>query len=208
MGATIFGKIHKKNCCCAGACPGCCMPVDEGGNAVDIPFEVDAPGCALDGFTGVFNPLAVAGVSGACGICGTWGYSLTLEVPGQFWNFNGIGCDLVPACQVVWCMLLTCQVEQGVADDPDNSACCRRMRLYVASTYDFSGATPNNGGGACGPGQDYERWIGPDSCACVGGLSAIFSIGFLNPLPQVDPQCGLVQPCVPDCDMTGIRILI
>lgn len=203
-----FGKIHNKNCCCGNLCPGCCMPVDGDGNAIDIPFEVDAPGCAIDGTTGSFNPLAVEGTAKACGICGTWGYSLTLEVSGQFWNFNGVDCDLIPACVVNWCMYLFCDNEYTVSDDPADSACCRRLRMYVAATYDFTGATDNGDTGACSPGHQYERYIGPDSCSCVSGLSAIFSLGFLNPLTQVDPQCGTVQPCVPDCDMTGIRILI
>lgn len=183
------------------------MPVDDDGNAIDIPFEVDAPGCAIDGFTGVFNPLAVEGAPHACGICGTWGYSLTLEVSGKFYNFNGMDCDLVPACSIVWCMFLTCADTQGITDDPADSACCRRMRMLVGSTYNFAGATVNEAG-ACGPGFSYEKWIGPDSCSCVDGLSAIFSLGFLNPSTHVDPECGVVQPCVPDCDMTGIRILI
>lgn len=183
------------------------MPVDAEGNPIGIPFEVVAPGCPIDGLTGVFDPLALSAAGGPCGPCGTWGYAGRLEIPGKFWNFDGISCDLIPVCTIEICMTLTCDATQGIDDDSSNEACCRRMRLYVATTYNFAGATNNGGAGACA-GLPYEIWLGPDSCTCGGGLSAIFSLGVLTPLAVVNPNCGLVQPCVPDCDMSGIKVVI
>ena len=204
-----FGKIVHKQCCCGGICPGCCMPVDEYGNAVEIPFEVDAPGCALDGFTGVFDPLAVGGESGPCGICGSWGYALALDFTGKFWMSDGMGgCDLVPVCDITICMILTCDLTLGIADDAGNDECCRRIRLQVSTPYEFAGANQDSLPTCTGGVSIWGIAVGPDSCSCSGGFSAIFSLGMLTPIDQVDPQCGTVPPCVPDCDMTGLRILI
>ena len=207
MGLAISNK-KAILCECCGGCPGCCMPVDEFGTPVDIPFEVDAPGCTTDGVTGVFNPLALSDVTGSCGVCGVWGYDGLLEIQGSFWMFNGIDCDLVPGCTIQICMILDCDTEHDVPDDPGNAECCRRLRLYVATDYEFAGATDNGGTGQC-VGKRWETYLGPSSCSCTDGvLSAIFDLGILNPVAKVDPECGTVQPCVPDCDMTGLRIII
>lgn len=209
MGATIFGRIHNKNCCCDNGCPGCCMPTDAFGDPVDVPFEIDAPGCSFDGTTGTFNPLALSDVAGGCGICGTWGFDGVLSIPGSFWNPDGMGgCDLVPGCAIQVCMFLNCDTEHGIADDAENGQCCRRMRLYVASDYNFAGATDNGGNGQC-VGKRYETWLSPTSCACTDGvLSAVFSLGILEPLTATDPQCGEVQPCVPECPLSGVTVVI
>lgn len=206
--AGLFGQPEWLKCCCEGTCPGCCMPVDEDGNALPIPFEIDAPGCAIDGFTGEFDPLALSDVAGQCGICGTWGYGSYLSITGSLWNFNGIDCDLIPGCALQICMFLNCDTEHGIEDDQENGTCCRRMRLYVATTYRFDGATNNNGTGQCS-GLSYETWLSPDSCECSDNvLSAIFSLGILDPATETNPECGEVQPCVPDCAMSGIKVLI
>ena len=109
MGATIFGKIHNKKCCCSPGCTGCCFPADLS----PIPFAIDAPGCSLDGYTDNLVEEAVDPTQHACGVCGSYILSTAFSVPGQFWNPDGMGgCDLIPACAITFCVRLICD---GVA---------------------------------------------------------------------------------------------
>lgn len=209
MAGQIFGRIHNQNCCC-GVCPGCCFPVDEYGEPVNIPFAIDAPGCSCDGVTGEFVPLAIQGSGASCGVCGSYGYDTAIEVTGQFWNPDGMGgCDLTPVCIITICMVLHCDIEYGIADDAGNAECCRRMRLEVGVPYLFTGENEPSTDPACVGGDTVFRgYVGPDSCSCVDVLSAIFSLAKFEPIVQTNPDCGDVQPCVPDCAFSGIRVII
>lgn len=183
-------------CCCG--CPGCCMPVDEFGDPVDIPFSISAPGCTIDGFTGVFTPLAIEGSPTACGICGVWGYTTALDVPGEFWMPDGIGgCALAPGCIQSFCMILKCSADHAEADDTGQNACCRRLRLQISASYAWAGSVYGSGTGSC-VGLDNVKEVPPDSCDCDTDVSAVFSFD-LTPLNESDPDCGNVPPCVLEC---------
>lgn len=184
-------------CGCGEGCPGCCMPVDGEGTPIDIPFEISAPGCTIDGLTGVFNPLALDGANGPCGLCGIWAYSAFLDIPGSFYN-PPEPCELVPGCIQTFCMILACRATPDAQDDPSQNACCRRIRLQVWATFEFSGSTlllPTQGD--C-PGEFYREFR-PQSCSCTGGLSAIFDFN-LSTLVKSSEICGNVPECVLECD--------
>jgi len=149
------------------------MPVDEYGNATDIPFEVDAPGCAIDGTTGYFNPLAVEERRQACGVCGTWGYSLTLRCLAS----SGIQRDrLRPDSRVHYRLLcfslLQCR-KRGGGRSTDSRV--SSLRMYVAATYDFTGATDNGDTGICSLGTNLKMDSVQTSFLCVRVISNLFS---------------------------------
>ena len=177
---------------------------------MNIPFEIDAPGCSFDGLTGEFIPLAIEGTEAGCGICGSYGYDTALQVPGSFYNPNPPeDCDLVPGCIITMCIVLKCDDAYGIDDDTGNGECCRRMRLEVGVPYEFNGENESSTEPSCIGGDTIFRgWVGPDSCSCVDGLSAIFPLAKFEPIVQSDPFCGEVQPCVPECDFSGIRLII
>lgn len=174
------------------------MPVDEFGDPIDIPFSISAPGCTIDGFTGVFTPLAVEGGPTACGVCGVWGYTTAIDIPGEFYIPDGMGgCDLTPGCIQSFCMLLTCSATHADADDTGQDACCRRLRLEVSATYAFAGSTYGASTGSCSGLDNVDEFL-PDSCDCDPDVSAVFSFN-VYPLSLVDPSCGTVPPCVLEC---------
>lgn len=203
-GGSVFSKkkaLLDCNCGCTGACQGCCMPVDEEGVPIDIPFEISAPGCSIDGLTGVFNPLALDGANGPCGLCGIWGYSAYLDIPGEFYNPSGVEgepCDLVPGCIQTFCMILACQSTPGAIDNPSQNLCCRRLRLQVWATFEFPGASILLPTQSDCPG-DFYREFNPRSCSCQGGVSALFEFN-LYTLTKNSPLCGNVPECVLECD--------
>ena len=207
--AELFGDNRKK-CCCGEGCTGCCFPADLS----PIPFAIDAPGCDdLDGYTDNLVEEAVDPTQHACGICGSYVLSTAFSVPGQFWNPDGMGgCDLIPACAITFCVRLICDGDaHGELDTPGGGECCKKLRLLVAVPYEFEGGIEGDGGLGCLGGVNlWHDYVAPSSCSCEGGLSAIFPLGRFVPKATDDtcPPGPLVQPCVPDCDMSTISLVI
>jgi len=204
----LFGKPEYVKCCCGNDCNGCCFPAD----ASPIAFEIDAPGCPLDGYTDELIEEAVDPTEHTCGLCGSYILSTAFEVPGKFYNPDGEGgCDLVPACSITFCVRLLCDYEPyGEVDTVGGDTCCKKLRLLVAVPYEFDGGTFGDGGLDClGGANVWYGYVAPESCSCEGGLSAIFSLAKFEP-KAISETCppGLVQPCVPDCDMSNLKLVI
>jgi len=191
----LFGKIHNKQCCCAGCIGGCCWPRDFSdplyplGTFKDLCWVIDAPNCAeLDGKTGFFIPVSAtaAAETGECGACYCYrNLSETLAVTGSFWSPTG-GCTESP-CSIGLCFFLSCDSnetgEEGVTE------CCKRFRLIVGTN-----VTGNNVSGwetvsdddrceslrsqsACAENLFGE--VGPIACECAddnGGVTALFDL--------------------------------
>lgn len=209
----LFGDVHEKlkECCCGPGCTGCCFPTDEMGNPANIPFEIDAPGCALDGYTDELIPEAIANSTYPCGLCGSYALSTAFSVPGLQWMPNPPdGCDLSVECSITFCVRLVCDgLTHGETSPPAGGECCRGLRLLVSVPYEFEGAVYAPGDLSCLGGVDiWQGYVAPDSCTCEGGLSAIFSLAKFVPLAKNDPECGNVQPCVPQCDMSLLKLVI
>lgn len=198
--------------CCI--CPGCCMPVDGGGNPIDIPFEITAPSCpAIDGQTGVFEPLAIQGTEQPCGVCGQWGYNAVFDVPGCAWQgAEGVPCACDVPCDIQICLELFCSSEFGEAD-PSSGAdnCCKRMRLKIGSSMKFPGSNPLGLNEMFSTLCTEGDYIAPTACDCDGGLTASFSLASLQTECDelyVGGYCDGFPVCceLSGCDFTGATL--
>lgn len=209
MGATIFGKIYHKQCCCALGCNGCCVPVT--GDTLDaIPFEVDAPTCAsIDGVTGEFTDEAIEPEQHACGPCASYAWiDGPLTVASVSYNPDGMGgCDEIPGLGLDINLKLKCSGPLGVSDNTSLPGCCRGLRLYCGTSYETVCADPDIVDPSHG---NYITVISPTSCTC-DPLSVIFSLACLVPKPQTNPspECPFAPGFeVPDCDLADVDIVI
>lgn len=197
-------------CGCGNACPGCCFPtIDDGTNFPPLPFCIDAPGCpAIDGQCDEFTDDAIEPQNKLCGSCGSFSTLFVLEVPGGFWNPDGMGgCDFVGGEGEQFRFSLFCDAEMGIPDATSENICCRRLRLIVGTNYETIYSDPSFVFPDLGP---YITIIDPTSCSC-DPFAVTFNLCRCVPKPQTNPspECPFAPGFnVPECDVCGINLVI
>jgi len=213
-----FGRIHNKNCCCAGICIGCCLPVSDDPAPYDvvmvpIPYEIVAPSCAaINGKTGEFTPVdPTAPGIGPCGYCMTYCdlANSFVDMPGLLKYEIGSGC-LTSPCGFGYIKLIL------VCDNDDASDCCGRLRLWVGLSISGSslvGETAETPPTLCGSNDGFH-WLklSPTTCSCEGGLSAEFDLSGLSIVCDevwgAGPCAGESRCCEIGCSLVGATVVI
>lgn len=203
-------------CCCAGGCIGCCLPVDytvpqyPDGVVKNIAFQFVAPNClALNGRTNTFIPVnPTSAAKGPCGPCTSY-LGQNLVVLAGTKNFPLDECMLTP-CSINVCLILECGEGEEVA--PGLDTCCGRMRLWIGTSEPQ--AEDNGSRPAQASSFSCVSWkkVSPLQCACDpnSGVSARFpfSITFSCPKYTTGPCIGQDNCCKVTCNLTGAEVVI
>jgi hypothetical protein len=213
-GTSLSVECDTCDCESSDCTTGCCWPLafDEQypcGYRIPVPFEIDAPGCSIDGFTGEFTPTGLA-TRGTCGECGSVpAVQIGILTGVKKVPVPGLGyCNDTP-CGVDLELMLAC--DDGETQPYGTEECCGKMRLWVGTSQRMAGWDGTSPSG----GSTNRYWIkvAPSSCSCLsdsGGITAIFDVALTLDCPEVYPDGGCVglpkDCCDPIC--AGFTVVI